>query len=89
MLIYIDDILLTSNNSALINHLITFVARVRRRGEYSTSNLKYIYVYLSGKYGETRNSCLLLVKKGMGVATGILITRNLNSSQTSSKGLVA
>ena len=49
--------------------MIWCVARVRRRGEYSTSNLKYIYVYLSGKYGETRNSCLFSVKNGMGVVT--------------------
>jgi len=30
-------------------------------GEKST--LIYYYIYLSGKYGETRNSCLLLVEK--------------------------
>jgi hypothetical protein len=33
----------------------------------STLNLKCIY--LSGKYEETRNSCLLSVKNEMGVAT--------------------
>jgi hypothetical protein len=48
---------------------LLLVARVRRRGENSTLSGNVNNVYLSGKYGETRNSCLLLVKNGMGVAT--------------------
>jgi hypothetical protein len=43
-----------------------FVARVRRRGDRPPHS----NVCVSGKYMETRNSCLLLVEKnGMGVAT--------------------
>jgi hypothetical protein len=44
----------------------TNIAHVRRRGVMFHFNLN---VYLSGKYGEIRNSCLLLVENGMGVAT--------------------
>jgi len=43
-----------------------FVARVRRRGD----RLPLLHGCVSGKYGETRNSCLLSVEKNeMGVAT--------------------
>jgi hypothetical protein len=49
---------------------IVSVARVRRRGDRPTTlNHQVWYVYL-GKYGKTRNSCLLSVEKNeMGVAT--------------------
>jgi hypothetical protein len=40
------------------------VARVRRRGEYSTSSNVSIW-----QIWETRKSCLLSVENGMGVAT--------------------
>jgi len=43
------------------------VARVRRRGEYSTSSS--MYLSLSSKYREAINSCLLSVENGMRVAT--------------------
>jgi len=43
------------------------VARVRRRGENSTSS-KYVTIYLANM-GEIRNSCPLLVENGRGVAT--------------------
>jgi hypothetical protein len=45
------------------------VARVQRRGEYINPILNLKCIYLSGKYRETRNSCLLSVKNKMGVAT--------------------
>jgi len=45
---------------------IVSVARVRRRDDRPPSK---VYVSLSEKYGETRSSCLLSVKYGMGVTT--------------------
>ena len=43
---------------------IQTVARVRRHGEnINPQNVLYL---ISGKYGETRNSCLLLVEKWNG-----------------------
>jgi hypothetical protein len=44
--------------------MIIYVARVRHRGEKNP--LSYSVFYLFGKYGETRNSCLLLVEKWNG-----------------------
>jgi hypothetical protein len=43
------------------------VACVRHRSDRPPPSL--ICVYLSGKYGETSNSYILLVENGMGVAT--------------------
>ena len=48
--------------------VIADVARVRRRGDRPPISGK-MECGLSGKYGETRNSCLLSVKYGLGVAT--------------------
>jgi hypothetical protein len=50
-------------------HCINLVAGARRRGEFSTLKSRKWVWYLSGKYGETRKYCLLLVENGMGVAT--------------------
>jgi len=41
--------------------IIIFIARVRRHGDIPLHVL-----YLSDKYGETRNSCLLSVESGKG-----------------------
>jgi hypothetical protein len=50
------------------------VARVRRRGDRPP----YSCVYVSRKYRETRNSCLLLVENRMESSPSILVTRNPN-----------
>jgi hypothetical protein len=42
-----------------IINIIIFIARVRRHG-----NIPLHVLYLSEKYGETRNSCLLSVESG-------------------------
>jgi hypothetical protein len=55
------------------------VARVRRRGDCPPT-----LMCVSGAYGETRNSCLLLVEKnGMESPPGIMVTRNPNWSKRS------
>jgi len=53
----------SQNNKLILVYLLSQV--MWRRGKYSTS----ILIYLSGKYEETRKSCLLSVENGMGVAT--------------------
>jgi len=43
--------------------LICLVTRMRRRDDRSSSQ---VIVYVSGKYGQTKNSCLLSMKKKNG-----------------------
>jgi hypothetical protein len=57
-------------DSEIINELLLQVVEgARRRGEFSTFKSRKCVWYLSGKCGETRKYCLLLVENGMGVAT--------------------
>jgi hypothetical protein len=61
--------------------MIDFVACVRRHGDRPP--FKKNVNGLSGKCGETRNSCLLLVKMEWESPPSILVTRNPNWSQRS------
>jgi hypothetical protein len=64
----VNEKLISKNPLVFLDLIIDFVARVRRRGDRPPISGK-MECGLSGKYGETRNSCLLSVKYRLGVAT--------------------